>query len=1434
MKQFLLFVLFLFLCNHLTEAQTPTFADPPGPEHVLVVYNTHSDTSGYVKDYYMDARNIPEINELGLENLDTLIDITHNGVTHTIYLDQQGEIIRDMDNAGTLTPTIHAWIYFNERIAKPIANYLTTTYVNGTPLKDIIRFIVLVKGVPFRIDARQEDADSRGTNVICANLLTHLGETMNDLDTLLFYYNKTPGISNPYYNVDPNFSMEHHFLPNHFQTTKSYDGQIREIPLSYLVTHLSAPRFEDIQGMIDRSVNAINETDYDWFIDAKEAGALKNDANATKIVFDNLGIENYYFETTDERITNHEKAIMAYSSDGTWAGFLPDYIQSQLQFTYSDGAFFNTWESHNGLSIGTYPVIRTRGQGLLADFTLMGGTIGVGQAFHSPGSHVIRNHIFFPAYALGYTFIEAAYLGLSNLDGTNVVVGDPLTRIYDCPATVLTSNTTISSGNYDCDIIVPEGISLTIAPSSIINFSRNATLKVKGTLIIEINSVINFNSYSHLFLDENSELDIQQNSSLNFNNFSTLFTKTYLYLYENSKFNFGFSSTLISNGSLVIGGNLQLSMNKLIINGDAELLELADINLDVLNFNVNGSLTLKSGSLLNLYGNSLLQVYGNLFLQSNSKLDLNSFNKKHINYGTFLFHSGSEMNIKETSEFSSFGKIYLEQGVIINQNNSSTNSPIQINGVFISSGSLSNPVIINYPAVTISDKLNFTNVDTLILSHTTISYGSIVLSIVDELQKPRLCLVTNSVITNSKTINTFAVYNTESVNIILSDNYFSSISDNGIGMTFSGFNSVQMIRNTIENVGSVSAVGVGIFNNKSLEIIGCDIIGFKDGIKQVRIGLDEIDISNNEDIRVFNSDIIGIGDVQEGVGISVGYNQSNTTGLKIDQNNISGFSSGITVNNDDDFALGINNNTITNYGSFGISVSNGSEAVIKENLITSDALTSEYCVGISVNQVNNPSILGNTIDAYNVSNPGSGISLVSCNGEIRRNTIQNHLHGIEIGSSSPKIGANTITNNKAYGIYISDNSNPDLTGTFVGDDQFPLSGYNTIRENGLCEETRNSELYLLSSLVKLEKGCNTIADDRDGVQQICNNLYLVDGRKIPETVIQARGNYWGNHPVYGNDPTGRFGDEVTIDYSEYFSEPCTYSQGEAELILANSKGEVYDTLYSTGNTATGLSDIESRYAAANNYFYINQYNQAKQEYEGIIQNYGNDNESIQAYNRLYTIAKLTNSSPASFTQLKDYYLQRAANQTDSLIIGTLTHLGDLCLVSAEEYLPAINNFDEIAQQNPNTDIALYRQIDALTTSLLVSQDSTLNKGILGKYSVDNLSDYTNKLSELLKTRGKSGFDSEKELLPTEYTLYQNYPNPFNPITTIKYDLPNTSDVSLIIYDILGRKVKELVNTKQQAGRYEIQFNASSLSSGVYIYQLIAEKYMSSRKMILLR
>ncbi len=86
----------------------------------------------------------------------------------------------------------------------------------------------------------------------------------------------------------------------------------------------------------------------------------------------------------------------------------------------------------------------------------------------------------------------------------------------------------------------------------------------------------------------------------------------------------------------------------------------------------------------------------------------------------------------------------------------------------------------------------------------------------------------------------------------------------------------------------------------------------------------------------------------------------------------------------------------------------------------------------------------------------------------------------------------------------------------------------------------------------------------------------------------------------------------------------------------------------------------------------------------------------------------------------------------------------------------------------------------------------------------------------------------------EYSLQQNYPNPFNPTTVINYQIPKDGLVTLKVYDVLGREVATLINEHQQAGRYNINFDASNLPSGVYIYQIRAGDYNQSRKMLLIK
>ncbi len=86
----------------------------------------------------------------------------------------------------------------------------------------------------------------------------------------------------------------------------------------------------------------------------------------------------------------------------------------------------------------------------------------------------------------------------------------------------------------------------------------------------------------------------------------------------------------------------------------------------------------------------------------------------------------------------------------------------------------------------------------------------------------------------------------------------------------------------------------------------------------------------------------------------------------------------------------------------------------------------------------------------------------------------------------------------------------------------------------------------------------------------------------------------------------------------------------------------------------------------------------------------------------------------------------------------------------------------------------------------------------------------------------------------EYKLEQNYPNPFNPVTTIQYNIPKEGFVQIKIYNILGQEVKTLVNMNQPAGNYKVIFDASSLSSGVYLYQINVNDYQMTRKMILMK
>ena len=91
------------------------------------------------------------------------------------------------------------------------------------------------------------------------------------------------------------------------------------------------------------------------------------------------------------------------------------------------------------------------------------------------------------------------------------------------------------------------------------------------------------------------------------------------------------------------------------------------------------------------------------------------------------------------------------------------------------------------------------------------------------------------------------------------------------------------------------------------------------------------------------------------------------------------------------------------------------------------------------------------------------------------------------------------------------------------------------------------------------------------------------------------------------------------------------------------------------------------------------------------------------------------------------------------------------------------------------------------------------------------------------------------IIPDVYALEQNYPNPFNPSTKIEFSLPeDVNNVTLTIYNALGQRVAELVNSKMEAGKYSYLWNAGNVATGMYIYELRTDKFVSVKKMMLLK
>ena len=147
--------------------------------------------------------------------------------------------------------------------------------------------------------------------------------------------------------------------------------------------------------------------------------------------------------------------------------------------------------------------------------------------------------------------------------------------------------------------------------------------------------------------------------------------------------------------------------------------------------------------------------------------------------------------------------------------------------------------------------------------------------------------------------------------------------------------------------------------------------------------------------------------------------------------------------------------------------------------------------------------------------------------------------------------------------------------------------------------------------------------------------------------------------------------------------------------------------------------------------------------------------------------------------------------------------------------------------------------DSLSTHLMISSYHFIGQTYLWCMVTDD-SGLTGIDSIMLRIDPVTALEDQLRIdIPEEYVLFQNYPNPFNPTTTIRYGLKEPGEVKIIIYDNLGRKITELINTRQNAGYHQVVWDGKNylnqqISSGIYYYKLIAENYTAMKKMIFIK
>lgn len=534
----------------------------------------------------------------------------------------------------------------------------------------------------------------------------------------------------------------------------------------------------------------------------------------------------------------------------------------------------------------------------------------------------------------------------------------------------------------------------------------------------------------------------------------------------------------------------------------------------------------------------------------------------------------------------------------------------------------------------------------------------------------------------------------------------------------------------------------------------------------------------------------------------------------------------------------IKNNIIDNY-TYGVLCANNRFGSIIKNRITAEYPVNMYFISDVILSEN---VLRGT------TNNSIGMLLYNCVGKSLKNSISNCYRGSYLISSNINMGEDSIYNNFQYGLYLSNYSIAKLALLVERDDQegyiYNNMGYNKIFNNGQMGNWTgfdNSEIYIDNSAVVFNgmfPGYNTVKDDRSGMP--FSTQYLISGNQLwNQSVVLAQSTYWGYNINYTppQNPAGRF-KNIPVNFNNYLmNEPLPNKVVRPEFIVQTDYfGNIVDTIYAQTLEKIELSYIEELLSEAGKYSCQEQYEAAINVYKFIIENHGQNIETIEAYQCLMALLNIINASPADFQHFNNLCSTNEILTSDTLMKYFLEDIKISGLVSSNEIENALSELDILIQTYPNSQLAFYSELERIYLVLLDNGFSFRSQSHGDKSFYSSMINSASPIKSFLTAN--IGSDDiiaiSSELQPESYELEANYPNPFNPITTINYHIPKESWVKLKIFDLLGKEIESLVDEYKTPGKYKVQFDAKGLSSGVYFYELRSPEFIKVKKMLLLK